>query len=317
VARATGRLTLRPNSIVHSVQYDAARGRASGVRIIDAVTRAEHTFEARLVFLCASALESVRILFNSTSSSFPDGLANGSGALGRGIMDHIKNGGASGTIPGFLDRRTVGARPNGILVPRFRNVDAASRHASFIRGYQFQGGAGRGGWQGRARSPGIGPEFKARLTRLGPWTMSFGGFGEMLPRDENRVIPHPTLRDAWGIPTLHVDVSWSENELALHRDMSVAAVEMLEAAGAANITPRTTPSVPGNANHEMGGARMGRDRRTSVLNGWNQTHEVPNLFVTDGACMTSSACQNPSLTFMALTARAADFAARALRRRDF
>jgi choline dehydrogenase-like flavoprotein len=231
-------------------------------------------------------------------------------------MDHIKNGGASGTIPGFLDRTTIGARPNGILVPRFRNLDAASRQSGFIRGYQFQGGAGRGGWQARARSPGIGAEFKARLTALGPWNMSFGGFGEMLPRDENRVTPHPTLTDAWGIPTLHVDVRWSENELALHRDMAPAAAELLDAAGATNIALRTAPSTPGNANHEMGGARMGRDRRTSVLNGWNQAHEVPNLFVTDGACMTSSACQNPTLTYMALTARAADHAVRALNRRD-
>jgi choline dehydrogenase-like flavoprotein len=315
-ARATGRLTLRPHSIVHSVTYDRARGRATGVRVIDAASRAEQEFSARVVFLCASALESVRILFNSKSSTFPDGLANSSGALGRGIMDHIKNGGATGTIPGLLDRTTIGARPNGILVPRFRNLDAATRHASFIRGYQFQGGAGRGGWQGRARSPGIGAEFKARLTQLGPWTMSFGGFGEMLPSDENRVTPHPTLTDAWGVPTLHVDVRWNENELALHRDMAPTAAELLEAAGATNIALRTTPSVPGNANHEMGGARMGRDRGTSVLNAWNQAHDVPNLFVTDGACMTSSACQNPSLTYMALTARAADFAVRALNRRD-
>ena len=315
-ARATGRLTLRPHSIVRTVTYDPARGRVTGVRVIDAVTRAEHAFDARVVFLCASALESVRILFNSRSSTFPDGLANSSGALGRGIMDHIKNGGASGILPGLLDRTTVGARPNGILVPRFRNLNAATRHTGFIRGYQFQGGAGRGGWQGRARSPGMGAEFKARLTQLGPWNMSFGGFGEMLPRDGNRVTPHPTLTDAWAIPTLHVDVTWSENELALHRDMAPTAAEMLESAGATNIALRTTPSTPGNANHEMGGARMGRDRRTSVLNAWNQAHDVQNLFVTDGACMTSSACQNPSLTYMALTARAVDHAVRALNRRE-
>lgn len=315
-ARATGRLTLRPDSIVHTVVYDPAHGRVSGVRVIDAQTRTEQEFGARVVFLCASALESVRILFNSRSSTFSDGLANGSGALGRGIMDHIKNGGAGGTIPGFLDRTTVGARPNGILVPRFRNLSAATRQPSFIRGYQMQGGAGRGGWQGRARSPGLGTEFKARLTRLGPWTMSFGGYGEMLPRDENRVVLHATQKDAWGIPTLHIDVAWSENDLAMYRDMAPAAAELLEAAGARDVALRTSPSVPGNANHEMGGARMGRDRRTSVLNAWNQAHEVPNLFVTDGACMSSSACQNPSLTYMALTARAVDYAVTALNRRE-
>ena len=315
-ARATGRLTLRPFSIAHTVVYDAKSGRASGVRVIDARTRAEHEFTARVVFLCASALESVRILFNSISPTFPNGLANGSGALGLGIMDHIKNGGASGVVAGWEDRQTIGNRPNGILVPRFRNLDSGSRHPAFIRGYQFQGGAGRGGWQGRWHERGIGAAFKRRLTKLGPWTMSFGGYGETLPRDANRARPHPTQRDAWGIPTLHIDVAWSENELAMHRDMAESAAELLEAAGATDIVRRTTPSTPGNANHEMGGARMGRDRRTSVLNAWNQAHEVRNLFVTDGACMSSSACQNPSLTYMALTARAVDHAVRSMSRRE-
>lgn len=315
-ARATGRLTLRPHSIVRSVVYDPRRGRVTGVRVIDARTREEHAFDARVVFLCASALESVRVLLNSRSSTFPDGLANGSGALGLGIMDHIKNGGASGQMPGWLDRQTIGSRPNGILVPRFRNLDAATRQPGFIRGYQFQGGAGRGGWQGRARAAGLGAEFKAMLTRPGPWSMSFGGYGEMLPRDENRVVLHPTQRDAWGIPTLHVTVAWGENDLALYRDMAPAAAELLEAVGATGIALRTQPSVPGNANHEMGGARMGRDRKTSVLDAWNRAHDVPNLYVTDGACMASSACQNPSLTYLALTARAADHAVRALTRRD-
>lgn len=315
-ARATGRLTLRPYSIVHTIVYDDKSGRASGVRVIDARTRLEHEFRARVVFLCASALESVRILLNSRSSTFPNGLANGSGALGLGIMDHIKWGGASGVIPGWEDRRTIGNRPNGILVPRFRNLDNTSRHPDFIRGYQFQGGAGRSGWQGRALDLGLGASFKAELTRLGPWMMSLGGFGETLPRDENRARIHETLRDAWGIPSLHVDVGWSPNELAIHRDMSESAAEMLEAVGAKDIVRRTTPSVPGNTNHEMGGARMGRDKRTSVLNAWNQAHEVPNLFVTDGACMSSSSCQNPSLTYMALTARAAAHAVDALTRRE-
>ena len=315
-ARATGRLTLRPYSIAHTVVYDGKSGRASGVRIIDARTRTEHEFRARVVFLCASALESVRILLNSRSPVFPDGLANGSGTLGLGLMDHIKWGGASGVMPGWEDRQTIGNRPNGILVPRFRNLDRASRHPDFTRGFQFQGDAGRVGWQGRARDPGLGAAFKERLTTLGPWVMSLAGFGETLPRDENRARLDETLRDAWGIPTLHIDVSWSPNELAIHRDMTESAAEMLDSVGARDIVRRTQPSVPGNTNHEMGGARMGRDRRTSVLNGWNQSHEVPNLFVTDGACMTSSACQNPSLTYMALTARAASRAVDALSRRE-
>ena len=315
-ARTTGRLTLRPYSIAHTVVYDAKSGRASGVRVIDPSTRTEHEFRAGVVFLCASALESVRLLLNSTSPTFPNGLANGSGSLGTGIMDHIKWGGASGVIPGWEDRTTIGNRPNGILVPRFRNLDGASKQSDFIRGFQFQGGAGRIGWQGRAREPGLGADFKKRLTTLGPWVMSLAGFGETLPRDVNQARIHETLRDAWGIPTLHIDVAWSPNELAIHRDMTESAAEILEAAGATDIARRVQPSVPGNTNHEMGGARMGRDKRTSVLNGWNQAHEVPNLFVTDGACMTSSACQNPSLTYMALTARAVDQAVRLLKTRD-
>ena len=307
-ARATGRLTLRPFSIVRSLVYDAAKNRVTGVRVIDAETRTERAYTARIVFLCASALESARILLNS-------GLANSSGQVGRNVMDHIKWGGASGRFDGWTDRRVIGARPNGIYVPRFRNV--TSRHPDFIRGYGFQGGAGRAGWQAALRVPGIGPALKARLSELGPWTMNFAGFGEMLPREENRATLHPTLVDAWGIPTLHIECRWSDNELAIHRDMNVAAAELLEAAGARDIQPSTSgPSTPGNTNHEMGTARMGRDRKTSVLNGWNQSWDVPNLFVTDGAAMTSSGNQNPSLTYMALTARACYYAVEQLKRGD-
>ncbi|MGH7531462.1 MAG: GMC oxidoreductase [Gemmatimonadales bacterium] len=314
-AQATGRLTLRPFSIVRDLVYDPAKHRVTGVRIIDARSRAERVYTARVVFLCASALESARILLNSATPSFPDGLANSSGQVGRNIMDHIKWGGASGAFDGWTDRRVIGERPNGIYVPRFRNV--TSRHADFIRGYGFQGGAGRGGWQRALRAPGIGPAFKARLRELGAWTMTFAGFGEMLPREENRATLHPTLVDAWGIPTLHIDCRWSENELAMHRDMNVTAVELLEAAGAKHIRPNTDgPSTPGNTNHEMGSARMGRDPKTSVLDGWSRAWDVPNLFVTDGAAMTSSGNQNPSLTYMALTARACAHAVEQLKRRE-
>ena len=305
-ARATGRLTLRPFSIVRHLVYDRKANRVTGVHVIDAATKTAREYTARVVFLCASALESARILLNS-------GLANSSGQLGRNIMDHIKWGGASGEFAAWTDRRVIGNRPNGIYVPRFRNLTA--RHPDFIRGYGFQGAAGRSGWEDALRSPGIGPAFKARLSQLGPWTMSFWGFGEMLPREENRATLHPTLVDAWGIPTLHIECRWSDNELAIHRDMNVAAAELLEAAGARNIEPnRSGPSTPGGTNHEMGTARMGRDSRTSVLNAWNQTWDVPNVFVTDGAAMTSSACQNPSLTYMALTARACHYAVEQMRR---
>jgi glucoside 3-dehydrogenase (cytochrome c) catalytic subunit len=304
-AEATGRMTLRPFSIVRGLI--ASGNRVTGVRVIDAKTKTERVYTARVVFLCASALESARILLNS-------GLANSSGQVGRNIMDHIKWGGASGEFDGWTDRRIIGDRPNGIYVPRFRNV--TSRHPDFIRGYGFQGAADRAGWQSALRAPGIGAALKARITALGPWSMSFWGFGEMLPREDNRATAHPTLVDAWGIPSLHIDCRWGENELAIHRDMNVTAAELLEAAGARNVEPSGGPSTPGGTNHEMGTARMGRDPKTSVLNQWNQSWDVPNLFVTDGAAMTSSGCQNPSLTYMALTARACHYAVEQLKRRE-
>ncbi len=306
-AQATGRLTLRPFSIVRSLVYDRPKRRVTGVRIIDAQTKGEREYSARVIFLCASALESARILLNS-------GLANSSGQVGRNIMDHVKWGGATGQIDGWTDRRTIGERPNGIYVPRFRNV--TSRHPDFTRGYGFQGGAWREGWHAALHAPGIGLALKQRLTQLGPWFMNFAGFGEALSSEENRATLHPTLVDAWGIPSLHIDCRWSENELAIHRDMNVAAAELLEAAGAKHITLTDGPSTPGGTNHEMGTARMGRDPKTSVLNAWNQSWDVPNLFVTDGAAMTSSGCQNPSLTYMALTARACHYAVERLKRRE-
>ena len=314
-AEATGRLTLLPYSIARHLVYDEQANRVTGVLVVDARTRETREYTARVVFLCASALESARILLNSATSRHPDGLANSSGQVGRNIMDHIKWGGASGTFDGWSDRQTIGQRPNGVYVPRFRNV--TTRHPDFIRGYGFQGGAGRAGWEARARAPGIGLAFKESLTRPGAWAMSFGGFGEMLPNPVNRATLHPTLVDAWGIPTLHIEAAWSGNELAIHRDMNVTASELLEAAGAKDIRPDARgPSTPGNTNHEMGTARMGRDPKTSVLNGWNQTWDVPNVFVTDGACMASSGNQNPSLTYMALTARACHYAVDAMKRGD-
>jgi len=314
-AEATGRLTLMPYSIARHLVYDEQTNRVSGVLVVDARTHETREYRARVVFVCASALESARILLNSATSRHPDGLANSSGQVGRNIMDHIKWGGASGTFDGWNNRQTIGQRPNGIYVPRFRNV--TTRHPNFIRGYGFQGGAGRAGWEAKARAPGIGLAFKEGLTRPGPWTMSFGGFGETLPNPNNRATLHPTLVDAWGIPTLHIECGWSDNELAIHRDMNVTAAELLEAAGAKDIRPDARgPSTPGNTNHEMGTARMGRDPKTSVLNGWNQTWDVPNVFVTDGACMASSGNQNPSLTYMALTARACHYAVDSMKRGD-
>jgi choline dehydrogenase-like flavoprotein len=310
-AQATGRLTVRTHSIVRHLTVSPQGGRVDGVHVIDAQTREEHRYTARVVFLCASALESARILLNSRSERFPNGLANSSDQVGRNVMDHIKWGGAEGRIDGFDDRRAIGSRPNGIYVPRFRNV--GSRRDEFIRGYGFQGGASRQGWQGRLGAAGIGVSLKRSLADLGPWIMDFNGFGEMLPREENRCTLHPAAVDAWGIPVLHIECAWGPNELAIHKDMTASAVELLEAAGARNITPSSRTSVPGNTNHEMGTARMGRDRKTSVLNAYNQAWDTPNLFITDGACMTSSGNQNPSLTYMALTARACAYALEEMR----
>jgi choline dehydrogenase-like flavoprotein len=312
-AAATGRLTLRPNSVVAEVLYDPHTNRASGVRAIDADTMETLEFRARVVFLCASALESARILLNSKSARFPNGLANSSGELGHNIMDHPFGAGAEATIPGMENHKTFGNRPNGIYVARFRNV--TDRHPKFIRGYGFQGGGSRAGWERGARGQGFGAAFKNSLLRdLGPWHMWLGGWAECLPRADNYCTLHPTLKDKWGVPALHIQCTFGPNEHALLEDMQVTAAEILEAAGAKDIQTFNDELEPGLCIHEMGTARMGRDPRTSVLNGWNQAHDVPNVFVTDGACMTSSGNQNPSITYMALTARACDYAVEQLKR---
>ncbi len=314
-AAATGRLTLRPNSVIAEVVYDARTGRARGVRGVDAESGAAIEFQGRVVFLCASALESARILLNSASARFPAGLANSSGELGRNLMDHCFGAGAIGGLPGMRQHKTFGHRPNGIYVPRFRNV--RERHTDFVRGYGFQGSASRWDWRRGASTPGFGADFKRALLRdPGPWRFGMGGFGECLPRRENFVRLDPTLKDKWGIPALHIQCTYGPNERALLKDMQLTAAEILEVAGATHIRTFDDELPPGLCIHEMGTARMGRDPKTSVLNGWNQTHDVPNLFVTDGACMTSSGNQNPSITYMALTARACDYAVRQLQRRE-
>jgi choline dehydrogenase-like flavoprotein len=311
-AERTGRLTLRPDSVVESVLYDERRDRATGVRVIDGNTRQVLEFRARVVFLCASALESTRILLNSRSRRFPTGLGNSSGELGRNLMDHVFGAGARGTLSGREEMTTFGTRPNGVYVARFRNVK--TKHPGFLRGYGFQAEGYRKGWMRGAETRGMGAAFKDSLIRdPGPWGFAFGGFGEVLPRPDNFVTIHPTLKDKWGIPALHIQCTWGTNELAILEDMQQTAAELLEAAGAIHIETFNEHLEPGHCVHEMGAARMGRDPRTSVLNGWNQSHDVPNLFVTDGACMTSSANQNPSITYMALTARACDYAVRQLR----
>jgi choline dehydrogenase-like flavoprotein len=315
MARRTGRLTLRPHSVVHTLLFDPHRGRVTGVRVIDAETGHALEFHGRIVFLCASTLESTRILLNSATREFPTGLANSSGELGRNLMDHIMGGGARGRIDAPADREESGRRPNGIYVPRFRNLPGHPS-ASFLRGYAYQGGAGREGWSRGTDLPGFGADWKRALRDPGPWHFSFYGFGECLPNRGNAVTVDPDRRDAWGIPVLKIHCAYGDNEWALMQDASIAAAEMLAAAGATDITPFVEQNPPGKAIHEMGTARMGRDPKTSVLNAHNQAHDIANLFVTDGACMTSSANQNPSITYMALTARACAYAVDLMKRRE-
>ena len=305
-------MTLRPYSVVHSLSFDASTRKVSGVRVIDAKTRATMEFRAKAIFLCASALESVRILLNSSTPEFSNGLANSSGELGHNLMDHVTAGGATATIPGNEDRVMLGRRPNGIYVPRFRNVK--TKQGGLLRGYGFQGGAHREGWERGIAQTGFGPEFKKSMSQPGPWRFIFGGFGECLPNHNNYVELDKEKVDAWGIPALKIDSSWGENELALRKDMSITAAEMLAATGAHDIETFVQNDPPGFAIHEMGTARMGRDPRTSVLNSYNQSHDVKNLFITDGAAMASSSCVNPSLTYMALTARACDYAVQQLKK---
>jgi choline dehydrogenase-like flavoprotein len=311
-ADATGKLTMRPMSVVHSLVFDAKTRRITGVRVIDAETRETLEFHAKVVFLCASTLESARILMNSATPEFSTGLANSSGQLGRNLMDHIMGSGATGTIPGHEDRVQIGNRPNGIYMPRFRNI--TDKHPDFVRGYGFQGGGGREDWGRGSQMPGFGVDFKHALRQPGPWRFTFAAFGECLPNPDNRMELNHDKLDAWGIPTMKISHKWRENEMALFKDAQITSAEMLEAAGAKDITIRSTPSSPGEGIHEMGSARMGRDPKTSVLNSWNQAHDVKNLFVTDGSFMVSSACQNPSLTYMAMTARACDYAVGQMKR---
>jgi len=311
-AEKTGRLTLRPFSVAHSVIFDSKTRGAKGVRVIDANARATLEFHAKVVFLCASTLESTRLLLNSSTPEFPSGLANSSGELGHNVMDHIKAGGADGVIPGNEDRVEFGRRPNGVYMPRFRNVK--SKHPDFLRGYGFQGGGYREGWERGISQTGFGVEFKKSLRGPGPWRFSFYGFGECLPSHGNYVELDKEKVDAWGIPALKIHSAWSKNELALRHDMAITASEMLAAVGATDIRPFALDEPPGFSIHEMGTARMGRDPKTSVLNSFNQAHDVKNLFVTDGGAMVSSSCVNPSLTYMALTARACDYAVRQMKR---
>ncbi|MEM1134931.1 MAG: GMC family oxidoreductase [Bacteroidota bacterium] len=313
-AAKTGNMTMRHNSIVNSIIYDKESGKAKGVRVIDAETGEMEEYYARIVFLNASALGSAFILLNSKDEVFPEGLGNTSGTLGHYLMDHHFRTGASGEFDGFDDQYYSGRRANGIYIPRFRNIK--EKHPDYIRGFGYQGGASREGWMRGVAEMGFGEDFKNEIVKPGPWRMGFTGFGETLPYFENMVTLDTENKDKWGQPTLKIDCEFKENEKKMRADMQNSAADILEAAGFKNVNTYDAGSFPGQGIHEMGTCVMGKDKKTSMLNKNNQLHEVANVFVTDGACMSSAACQNPSLTYMALTARACDFAVNEMKKNN-
>jgi choline dehydrogenase-like flavoprotein len=308
-AQATGLLTLRPNSVVESLEYDPVTHRVSAVQVIDADTKTPHRYTARTVFLCASTFASLQILLNSRSTGAPTGLGNSSGTLGRYVMDHYHGGGAVATMPGFTGKYYYGNRPNTLYLPRFRNLKAGGdAGVDFMRGYCYQGIGYPGEWESTwDEIPGFGKQFKEKLRRPGDWQLFLLGFGECLPYRDNRVVLDQK-RDRFGIPQLRFDITYRDNERRLGVDMTDQAAAMLAASGGTSIRRFDEVFTPGTSIHEFGGARMGKDPRESVLNEYNQAHDVSNLFVTDGSCMSSASCVNPSLTFMALTARAVKYA---------
>jgi len=315
-AMATGRLTLKPFAIVTEVLYDKGKKRATGVRVLDAVSNQTTDYTARVIFLCASALNSTWLLLRSATAVWPGGLGSSSGELGHNLMDHHFRVGAEGTLEEEgLDRKYYyGRRPTGFYIPRYRNLFGDKRE--YLRGFGYQGGASRQGWSRAVAELGVGGAFKDAMAQPGPWTIGATAFGEMLPSHANRVSLDLTRKDKWGLPVLAIDCATGENERLMRRDMMNDMAETLEAAGVKRVRPYDREYVPGMGIHEMGTARMGRDPKTSVLNAHNQVWDAPNVFVTDGACMASASCVNPSLTYMALTARAADFAVAELERRN-
>jgi choline dehydrogenase-like flavoprotein len=311
-AMATGRLTLKTYAIVTDVVFDRGRQRAAGVRVMDALTNATTEYRARVVFLCASTLNSTWLLMRSATDVWPGGLGSSSGELGHNLMDHHFRCGANGMTTEPSDKTVYGRRPTGFYVPRFRNFFGDKRE--YLRGFGYQGSANRQGWQRAVAELGVGADFKDAAATSGPWQVGATAFGEMLPSHANRISLDPVKKDKWGLPVLAIDCATGENERLMRVDMMNDMAEMLEAAGVKDVRVFDNGYHPGMGIHEMGTARMGRDPKTSVLNGHNQVWDCMNVFVTDGSGMTSAACQNPSLTYMALTARAAAFAVDELKR---
>ena len=313
-AMKTGKLTVRPWSIVTKVIYDKNTQRAKGVEVLDAENNQTYQYFSKIVFLNASALNSAWVLMNSATDVWPDGLGSSSGELGHNVMDHHYNVGASGDVEGYEDKYYYGRRPNGFYIVRFANLLDDKR--DFLRGFGYQGSASRQGWSRDVAELSVGGKFKEALTEPGRWTIGMTGFGELLPYHENKISLDKDKKDKWGLPALAMDAEIKENELKMRKAVVEESKAMMEAAGVKNVITWDRGHEIGDGIHEMGTARMGDDPKTSVLNKWNQVWDAPNVFVTDGACMVSSACQNPSLTYMALTARAADYAVQELGKRN-
>jgi len=314
-ANASGNLTIRPYSIVQSLIYDEAKEKVTGVRIIDSETNEAIEYSSKIIFVNASTLSTTQILLNSKSSRFENGLGNDSGELGHNLMDHTYRVGAMGKVAGFDDKYYKGRRPNGIYIPRYVNIDENSKSDKFVRGFGFQGEGFRGGNPANIES--FGADYKDSILKPGPWEFFITGFAECLPYHDNQVTLNGDVLDKWGQPTLSIDAEFKANEKALNKQIQEDAVEMLQKVGLKDILGFDKEHPPGYGVHEMGTARMGRDPKTSVLNDFNQVHAAKNVFVTDGACMTSSSCVNPSLTYMALTARAANHAVSELKKLNF
>ena len=317
VAAATGNLSIRPHAIVHEIIYDEQKNKAIGVRIIDEISKETTDFFEKIIFLNASTIATTSILLQSVSNRFPKGLGNSSGQVGRNLMDHHSGAGATGEHELYKDQYYTGRRPTGIYIPRFRNVNEQTKHADFIRGYGFQADGERSEWQDLMQADnGFGANYKKALTTPGPWTMWMGAWGECLPNNSNKVTLDNNIKDEWGLPLVDIDFAFGKNEKAMRQDAQSSAAEMLEAAGFKNVQTFDYNFTGGTTIHEMGTARMGRDAKTSVLNQFNQMHDVKNVFITDGSCMSSGGCQNPSLTYMALTARACEYAVAELKKNN-
>jgi choline dehydrogenase-like flavoprotein len=313
-AAKTGRLTLKPFAIVTEVLYDKSAKRASGVRVLDATNNQTTDYSAKVIFLCASTLNSTWLLMRSATDIWPGGLGSSSGELGHNLMDHHFRLGASGTIEGMEDKYYTGRRPTGFYIPRYRNLFGEKR--DYLRGFGYQGSASRDSWSRAVAELGVGGAFKDEAAEPGPWTIGATAFGEMLPNHANQVGIDETKKDKWGLPVLKIDCATGENERKMRVDMMHDMAEILEQSGVKKVNTYDGGYFPGMGIHEMGTARMGTSPKNSVLNAHNQVWDAPNVFVTDGSCMTSAACVNPSLTYMALTARAADFAVNELKRRN-